>query len=233
VREQIETRIRSMARLFLADSQRRALTRLGQIDEGQAAKLVATFERLRSYLTVDALGREAVQAAPSLDPVDEVVVTLLGLATEARHLDAGEIAQLLRESLDGDMADDVHVDLERMVDVAARLTSTRALRTSANAHEVLAQHDRNFQAARIFTDLRPLFDASPDQPPSGAVIVEMLQLETWSGDGRTETVRVALDRADLLELRAVIDRAIQKTDSLRRLMEDSGVATFELEDHRT
>ncbi len=95
---------------------------------------------------------------------------------------------------------------------------------------MLAQHDRNFQSARIFTDLRPLFETDPEQAPSGAVIVEMLQLETWSGDGRTETVRVAMDRADLLELRGVIERAIKKTDSLRQLMEASGVANFELGD---
>jgi hypothetical protein len=71
-----------------------------------------------------------------------------------------------------------------------------------------------------------------DRPPSGAVIVEMLQLETWSSDGRTDTLRVAMDRADLLELRAAIDRAIKKTDSLRRLMEESGVAHFELGDNQ-
>ncbi len=219
-----------MARLFLADSQRNALARLGQVDEAQAAKLVAVFDGLRAYLTVDALGREAIQAAPSLEDVDDIVVTLLGLTTEIRHLPAEEIAQLLHDALDADALGGAAVDVDRVVEVVARLTSTRALRTSANAHEVLAQHDRNFQSARIFTDLRPLFDTNPEQPPSGAVIVEMLQLETWSGDGQTETVRVAMDRTDLLELRAVIERAIKKTDSLRRLMEQSGVANFELGD---
>ena len=219
-----------MARLFLADSQRNALARLGQVDEAQAAKLVAVFDGLRAYLTVDALAREATQAAPSLEDVDDIVVTLLGLTTEIRHLPMEEIAQLLHDSLDADALGGAAVDVDRVVEVVARLTSTRALRTSANAHEVLAQHDRNFQSARIFTDLRPLFDTNPEQPPSGAVIVEMLQLETWSGDGRTETVRVAMDRTDLLELRAVIERAIKKTDSLRRLMEQSGVANFELGD---
>ncbi len=219
-----------MARLFLADSQRNALARLGQVDEAQAAKLVAVFDGLRAYLTVDALGRAAAQAAPSLEDVDDIVVTLLGLTTEIRHLPAEEIAQLLNDALDVDALGGTAVDVDRVVEVVARLTSTRALRTSANAHEVLAQHDRNFQSARIFTDLRPLFDTNPEQPPSGAVIVEMLQLETWSGDGRTETVRVAMDRTDLLELRAVIERAIKKTDSLRTLMEQSGVANFELGD---
>lgn len=219
-----------MARLFLADSQRTALSRLGRIDEVEAAALVAAFAKLRAYLTVDALAAAARQAAPSLDPVDDVIVTLLGLTTETRHLQSEEIGHLVAESLDG-ILDETGLDIDRVVDVVAQLTATRALRTSANAHEVLAQHDRNFQGARIFTDLRPLFDTDPEQPPSGAVIVEMLQLETWSGDGATETVRVAMDRTDLLELRAVIDRAIKKTDSLRRLMEESGIANFDLEDH--
>ncbi len=172
-----------------------------------------------------------MRASPSLYPVDDVIVTLLGLTTETRDLDPSEMTQLLRDALGGESSGGVEVEVGRVVHVVAALTSSRALRTSANAHEVLAQHDRNFQSARIFTDLRPLFGADPDRPPSGAVIVEMLQLETWSGDGRTETLRVAMDRADLLELRAAIDRAIRKTDSLRRLMEESGVTHFQLGDH--
>lgn len=216
-----------MARLYLADSQRRTLARLGLLTEDEATRLVETFDELDAYLTVDELANQAMHAATALDHVDEVIVTLLGLTSETRYLEPEEVAQLLREALEGETT----VDVSRVVDVIARLTSSRALRTSANAHEVLAQHDRNFQSARIFTDLRPLFGEDPERPPSGAVIVEMLQLKTWSGDGRTETLRVAMDRTDLLELRAVIDRAIKKTDSLRRLMEDSGVAYFELGDH--
>jgi hypothetical protein len=220
-----------MARLYLADSQRIALARLGQMDEEDATRLIETFDDLDAYLTVDELAERAGEVAPSLMPVDEVIVTLLGLTTKTRHLDAGDVTRLLRSALEGELPGGALVDLGRVIETIARLTSTRALRTSANAHEVLAQHDRNFQSARIFTDLRPLFGADPERPPSGAVIVEMLQLETWSGEGRTETVRVAMDRADLLELRAVIDRAIKKTDSLRRLMEESGVAHFELGDY--
>lgn len=219
-----------MARLFLADSQRDALTEMGRMDGQQAEQLVGAFDQLGAYLTIDGLVAAAQEAAPSLQSADDLIVTLLGLTTETRQLESSQVGQLVRDALEREPLP-ISVDISRVVDVVRRLTATRALRTSANAHEVLAQHDRNFQAARIFTDLRPLFDTDPSEPPSGAVIVEMLQLETWSGDGRSETVRVAMDRADLLSLREVIDRAITKTDSLRRLMEEAGITSFELGDY--
>jgi hypothetical protein len=151
-----------MARLYLADSQRTALARLGQMTEEDATRLIAAFDQLDAYLTLDELAGRAVEVVPSLAPVDDLIVTLLGLATETRDLESDEVTELLRDALVAELPANGAVDVGQVVRMIARLTSTTALRTSANAHEVLAQHDRNYQSVRIFTDLRPLFGADPD-----------------------------------------------------------------------
>ena len=84
----------------------------------------------------------------------------------------------------------------------------------------------------MLTDIRPIFPQRVEDAPEGAVIVQTLHLDTWDRDGATETYHVAMDEADLRELRDAIERAITKTATLRELLSRTGLKVFEL-DERT
>jgi hypothetical protein len=60
--------------------------------------------------------------------------------------------------------------------------------------------------------------------------VEVLQLQTWNRDGATETLYIAMDEADLIELRGVMDRALDKTATLREMLEEQELTCFELDE---
>jgi hypothetical protein len=91
------------------------------------------------------------------------------------------------------------------------------------------QNPRNFQSARIVTDIRPVFSDKVSAPPLGAVIVETLQIQTWTRDGSSELIFVSMDETDLLQLRETVDRALVKTRTLSTLLSDQNLPYFELE----
>ena len=65
--------------------------------------------------------------------------------------------------------------------------------------------------------------------PDGAVIVETLQIQTWSRVGDTQLVFISMDEADLRQLRSIVDRALEKTETLKRFIAEKGLSYFELE----
>jgi hypothetical protein len=115
---------------------------------------------------------------------------------------AERIAEALSRSADLDLSNDEA--RSRLGERVASILRTEALSTTAVGVELLTQFPRNYQVSRIFTDIRPLFHDEVEDRPTGAVIVETLQLQTWNRDGSTETLYVAMDEADLLEPRTTV-----------------------------
>jgi hypothetical protein len=103
------------------------------------------------------------------------------------------------------------------------------LSTTAVATDLQTQNPRNFQSAKIVTDIRPVFDDEVQARPRGAVIVETLQIQTWTREANIELIFVSMDEQDLTQLREIIDRALFKTKTLRTLLDEQSLPYFELE----
>ncbi len=116
--------------------------------------------------------------------------------------------------------------LEQRLD---ELLQIEAVESTAHAIEILTQNPRNYGSARVLTDVRHVFSRDVREPPRGATIVEVLQLHTWSPNGTSDTTYVAMDEADLMELGAVVDRALKKTTTLRKAMQDQQLTYFQLD----
>lgn len=207
---------------------RRALLLLEQLDDEHAARLNDAFSnapafqplgRLRS-LARDVLPREQTAMA------DRLIPALLSLGGQLRGTPPEQVAEAVAGSADLELGPKSR---ERLRERVLALLSTPAISSTASAVELLTQHERNYQTARVFTDIRPIFQQNVGDPPTGAVIVEMLQLQTWDREGEGETLYVAMDESDLLELREVVDRALKKTDTLRRFLAEQQMAYFELD----
>ncbi len=74
-----------------------------------------------------------------------------------------------------------------------------------------------------------MFQDNPDAQPSGAVIVETLQLQTWTRDGESEAIFVSMDETDLKQLKSTVERALRKTATLKAFLSEKDLAYFELE----
>jgi hypothetical protein len=88
------------------------------------------------------------------------------------------------------------------------------------------EHEHALCNARIFTDARPVYGEDPTTLPSAAVITHMLKLVYHEGS-KLEEIHVALDTADLLKLRSLIDRAQSKVAGLRKVFDSTNVPVIE------
>jgi hypothetical protein len=159
---------------------------------------------------------------PGSDDIDSILNTLFFLYRVKDHkgLSPAELADLVDQSIeDSDLKGApgtrscLQERIKRLVDF------DKSLGITAKALDVLTEHERCFCAARILSDIRPVFAPSPDSP-AAAVITHILQIR-FHRNGQHEEFYVALDNEDLAQLKQVISRAEMKAKALRGLLESS------------
>ncbi len=104
------------------------------------------------------------------------------------------------------------------------LSMERTLGTAAKAGYILTQHERIFVAARIATDIRPIFHLDVSEKPESALIIHMLRITQRDNFGKHSDKYFALDSNDIKSLKRLVDRALKKEETLRNLMKDANVA---------
>ncbi|HMJ03891.1 MAG TPA: hypothetical protein VK506_13190 [Conexibacter sp.] len=217
-----------MASIGVPLAYRESLTALADLPESDAQRLVdaiAALPKFSSVSEIQAAARQALEDEAG-GRADLLIPPLLSLRGQIRNKPGDQLSEVLSLSTDLDLPDDARARLRVR---AGAILASPALATTAIAIDLQTQHHRNFQGARIFTDLRPVFQEDVDESPSGAVIVETLQIQTWDRDGDRETLFCALDETDLLELRDVVERALKKVATLKRMLDDQGLPYFELD----
>ncbi len=93
-----------------------------------------------------------------------------------------------------------------------------AFRVVAKAIDLAYEYANLYRKARILTDIRPLFSEDAEAI-DGAVVSYTFRIRYDSVDGDHE-LSIAMDDADVRELRESCDRAIQKASTARSLMND-------------
>jgi hypothetical protein len=157
-----------------------------------------------------------------------VVDGLLSLIAQERYWGGPEdLAERVASSSDLELSDDERASFAvRLV----RLMGVRPLRIALKAHDMRTEHEHVYTGARLFTDIRPVFGNSASEPPDGAVIVAMLKLAFISDDSGEKSVYVALDGDDLKSLRGVLDRGLEKVETLTKSLSKSKVPYWEYEE---
>lgn len=97
------------------------------------------------------------------------------------------------------------------------LLEARPLQVTAKAVSLGYERDNTFIDARIVSDLRPVFTDTVGEGPAAAVIVHHLRVHHFDGT-RHETTDFALDSDDLASLRAAVDRAEAKQQTLQQYL---------------
>jgi hypothetical protein len=214
--------------LWIPQPYREPLVTLAQLPEAEAAQLVEAIGALEPYAPISKIqeATESVVGEGASVGEGQLLLPLLALRGQLRQVAPEEIAERLSQS------SDLALDATSRADLRSRakaILSAPVYTTTAVATDLQTQNARNFQSARIVTDLRPIFQDGVKAPPTGAVIVETLQIQTWIRDGSSELIFVSMDEADLKQLQSTISRALDKTKTLKAFVGDKGLSYFELE----
>lgn len=103
-------------------------------------------------------------------------------------------------------------------DLSDLLSFEESLGITSKAAEVMNEHQRIYCSARILTDLRPVFREEVAPGPAAAVIVHNLRIN-FHKPQEIEQFFVSMSSSDLKELRGIIDRALKKEASLKKVAE--------------
>jgi hypothetical protein len=108
----------------------------------------------------------------------------------------------------------------------AALSMENTLGTAAKAGHILTQHERIFVTAGILTDIRPIFHQDVADKPEAALIIHMLRMTQRDNQGEFSDEYFALDSNDIRKIKSLIERAIKKEDTLKKLMRNANVAVL-------
>ena len=99
-----------------------------------------------------------------------------------------------------------------------RVLELEPLTNLAKAANLISESDKLYGEGRIITDIRPVFPPTdPSRRPSGALILHTLKIDYYKDDEFASAYFV-LDDVDLEKLRKAVDRALDKSTSLRELL---------------
>lgn len=102
-----------------------------------------------------------------------------------------------------------------------RLLSIRTLEYSTKVEQLRTDHSSILEDAKIVTDLRPVFD-KPGERPVGAMITHTLKLVTHES-GEHKELYFAIDGDDVLMLKRLAERALEKLASLKDFIKSTNI----------
>lgn len=160
--------------------------------------------------------------------LEEIISLLLSLTSLRLRLDIDvpRLGEIVCEAMNEGTHTELHLPTKEQPSFLHRLTSllgVESLLYPVKGPDVIAAHEHVFAYARIISDIRPIFGSDIKVPPPAAAIVHTLQLTCHE----TESVKdfyIAMDQNDLAVLCDVVNRAQQKADSLRSLLDKTGMA---------
>jgi hypothetical protein len=116
-------------------------------------------------------------------------------------------------------------DVPRLRKIFRRLLNIDTLNALTKAIKLQRDGERIYCDSRIITDIRPIFGGEVSEAPSSAVIRHTFKIGYHrDGDGPHQAFYVAMDEADLHSLFAVIGRAIEKSETLTKVLKDGQIA---------
>jgi hypothetical protein len=217
-----------LARLNLPEQHRAALVKVRALPEAVVRQLTTAL----GTVPPSAKKAEAVRAVsphvPDIEACDlEGILGLLYSLYQAKAYLERPLPDFISElcsAMDAEGIPELRLGSDRAVfqDRMRALLSVEPLEVLAKAYALQREHEKIFCDARIFTDLRPVFGARTDDPAIGAFVAHTLKIVYHVAGGHRE-LYCALDAEDLAKLKAVVERAISKANSLARLLETKDI----------
>lgn len=169
---------------------------------------------------LDAVSGEANSVPPADLP--NVLETLRSLYSLRAQLDltAAECARSISEAIETGDYDELTFNTKSRLEFEnslERLLDVDSLAREAKALDLVTEHQNVFHAARVITDIRPVFGPDVSVRPEAAVILHELKITYHQGDDLLEFF-VSLDGPELDALGEVLDRAKEKEKSIGEIL---------------
>jgi hypothetical protein len=208
------------------------LKRLIALDEDTAQGLLATLrDQPPSVYGPDAPAR----IVPSIDTVPpeeatNIIEALLGLSLGrfVTDTDVTDFVEDVTSTLEqSELSDETFSDEQREA-FKKRLTEfleVDVIKTGSKAVDVLFEYEHNLRAARVLTDVRPIFGEDVEEPPVGALIVHSLKIEYMHrrDPHDQESFFVTMDSEDVDDLIQQLERAKKKAESLKSVLKAANI----------
>ena len=117
-------------------------------------------------------------------------------------------------------------DLPRIQSLFERIMDIEVLNVVAKAYRLQRDGERLYCAAKILSDIRPVFREDPAAGPAGAVLAHTLKVGYHEGREHHE-FHVVLDGKDLDALGEVVKRAQLKNKALRDFLKGTNLPNLE------
>jgi len=215
-----------------------ALALLLKLSPRETDALVSALEKAPSALLPEDLAARLARDVSIISP-DSVskIVKMLASLYRVREQDLDRVPlRAFVEEVVGAAADSGHPELKsneqerkRFQSLLERLLSfDQSIGMTAKALGVMRENAHLYCTGRIISDLRPVFKAEVTAGPAAAIIVHSLRITYHEADDMKEFF-VAMDSLDVEELRALCDRALLKTNSLKQIAKKSDLPVLEVE----
>jgi hypothetical protein len=207
------------SRLRIPPAYRPGIQALADLGEDDRSLLVSTLTEAPSQLATRRLAEEIESTLPIVsgqgEQIVEALLSLIALVDEDEI--AEDLSRDIAHSEDVNLPED---DRDEFASHVHGLLGLESLTLAARAFDIVSEHERGFHDARILTDIRPVFGRVASEGPHAAVIVASasLKIDFHATTGAIESYFFALDPSDLVRLRVVVDRALDKTKTLRALI---------------
>lgn len=211
-----------MAELQIPSSRKATLAKVAKMPEEELDALVRSLNELKlptdKQTSLECV-KEAVKTVNATD-VGETLYELYRIRETAgvskkRFVD--DLHEALRKSknFEGIEAAVLRGRLTRLLDV-------KSLDVLSKAYAVQREQPYLYCEGRILSDIRPVFSDDVKKKPIGVVLSHTLKI-VYHQDNEHREFFVALDRADLNELKDIVDRAQEKNSSIETLMKATGL----------
>ena len=191
---------------------------VSEMPSGEWEQVASVLDDYRSTQTRARLADDLSRSGFGPDLASDLVGTFFALHDIARYLRINEPEEVLDAI---ELSDDALFGPgeERLLDVL----ENRAIYARLKADSLHVEYDSVFRGCQVTTDLRPIFDGSGLDvgAPTGFLVSHLLRVDFERTD--LESIYLSLDRNDLLLLKHVVERALNKDDITRRVGEAAGL----------
>ena len=211
------------------------LAKLLHVSDEQLQKLFSVFEEQTPTLSHEKYLAHVIQKV-DFDPDDvaemlDVMITLYSVRFSI-NLDIPDFVDVLCRALEDTGFEPLIPDNGDWSLFRNRLTTflsfSQSIGIVSKSSFIFFQHTNIFQEARIFTDVRPVFDSDLEETPVGGLVVHKLKI-TYMQSGEQQEIFLALGADDIRAIREVLDRAELKEKSISNFLKASSILTLESE----
>jgi hypothetical protein len=212
--------------LKVPENVRPNVSRIAELSEAEFSDVKKALTGLPHHPNPDALMKMAQKIDTSVPDLSDILQTVmsLGIGRLKAEIPPEEFVSGVSKSIKLDAAK--KLILEQRLRELLEVDSTAV---SARAFDIQHEYEKVLTAARVLTDMRPIFNTAGTEV-SGGMVVHNLSIGYFE-DGRYKETVFAMDDDDILALKKVIERAENKSATLARLIEKAGVEYLDSREH--